>query len=490
MNFIVVTVDTLRYDFIGANGNDWVQTPNLDRFAQQATCFDRTYAGSFPTVPYRTDVFTGRFGEPFHPWAPLSWEAITLPEVLRNAGYVTMLVHDTPHLVNYGFGFDRPFQGWEMIRGQEVDRYRTDPMSRDQLKCDPDTMRFADSFGAQSVRNFFDFASEEDHCTPQLFRTAVRWLERNRSHEHFFLWIDSFSPHEPWDPPRHYVDLYDPGYEGQELTFPHYGSLAHLPPKEVRHMRALYCGLVTMVDRWIGYLLDRLEVLGLADNTCVIIDSDHGTYAGDRMQAGKAPPHYEEISRLVHMVRLPGQSEQRRVSTLVQPPDLMPTILELAHVDAPTETQIQGMSMAPYLHGESGPRRDIAATAGAVVQPLEHDSHAAVTSAEWSLFDYPDPSKRLLFHLHDDPGQERNIIDGHPAIADELHDAFLQFLRQHEASPETIAYWQGEPGAAQRLAGQLADDPVHRAYRSGLRRGLGLNPRSFVRVKEFGEGSP
>ena len=110
MNFIVITLDTLRYDFVGANGNEWIQTPTLDRFAQQATCFDRTYAGSFPTVPYRTDVFTGRFGEPFHPWAPLSWEAITLPEVLRNAGYVTMLIHDTPHLVNYGFGFDRPFR--------------------------------------------------------------------------------------------------------------------------------------------------------------------------------------------------------------------------------------------------------------------------------------------------------------------------------------------------------------------------------------------
>jgi hypothetical protein len=96
----------------------------------------------------------------------------------------------------------------------------------------------------------------------------------------------------------------------------------------------------------------------------------------------------------------------------------------------------------------------------------------------------------MLFHLPTDPGQEHNVIDEHPAIAGDLHDAFVQFLRQHEAGAETIAYWQGEPGSAQRLADQLADDPVHRAYRSGLRRGLGLNPRSFVRVKEFGEGSP
>ena len=88
-------------------------------------------------------------GEPFPPWGPLSWETVTLPEVLRNAGYVTMLIHDTPHLVNDGFGFDRPFHGWEMIRGQEVDRYRTDPIRRADVKFDPAKMRFADSHGAR-----------------------------------------------------------------------------------------------------------------------------------------------------------------------------------------------------------------------------------------------------------------------------------------------------------------------------------------------------
>jgi len=488
MNFVVITLDTLRYDFVGANGNDWIRTPNLDRFARQAVCFDRAYAGSFPTVPYRTDVFTGRFGRPFHPWAPLAWEAVTLPELMRNAGFVTMLVHDTPHLVNYGFGFDRPFHGWEMIRGQEVDRYRTDKVTRKDLKFDPDKMRFADTFGAQSVRNFFDFAAEEDHCTPRLFQTAARWLERNREHERFFLWIDSFSPHEPWDPPQHYVDLYDPGYEGEVLTFPRYGSVAHLPEHEVRHMRALYAGLVTMTDRWVGYFLDHLDLLGLAEDTVVIIDSDHGTYAGDRLMAGKEAPHYQEICHTVHMMRLPGK-EAARTEAIWQPADLMPTVLELAGVDLPADLGVQGVSAAPLLRGEPAPARDIAVTAGAIVQPQPGAGHAAITAGDWAFFDYPDPARRQLFDLRNDPGQERNVIDDHRAVAADLHDAFIEFLTKHEANPHLIAYWKGD-AAALEAAIAAADTPAYASFRGGQQRGLGLTPRSFVRSPEFGQGKP
>jgi arylsulfatase A-like enzyme len=485
MNFVVITIDTLRYDFLGANGNQEIITPNLDRFAQQATCFDRVYAGSFPTIPYRTDVFTGRFGEPFHPWAPLSWEAVTLPEVMRNAGYVTMLIHDTPHLVNYGFGYDRPFHGWEMIRGQEVDRYRTDPVHRSDVKFDPAKMRFPETFGAQSVRNYFDFNIEEDHCTPRLFQTATRWLQRNRDHEKFFLWIDSFTPHEPWDPPQHYVDLYDPGYKGDVLTFPEYGSVADWPTDEVKHMRALYSGLVTMVDRWVGYFLKQLEVMGLAENTAVIIDSDHGTYAGSRSLAGKPAPHYDEIAHLIHMVRMPGQTEQRRVQAIVQPPDLMPTILDLAGEQVPAEVELQGRSTVGAIRGAEIAGREFAVTGSAIARLPVQGAHAAVTTKEWSLFDFDDPGRRMLFHLSEDPGQEHNVIADNSAVAAELHDALIQFLGEHEASPALIAFWQGEPGAAEKLNEQFAQDAKDNAYLSGVRRGLGLHPRSFVPAPEL-----
>ena len=162
MNFVVITLDTLRYDFVGANGNDWIRTPNLDRFARQAVCFDRAYAGSFPTVPYRTDVFTGRFGRPFHPWAPLAWEAVTLPELMRNAGFVTMLVHDTPHLVTTVLASTAPSTAGYYPAGGGL------PHCKGHKQTSSSTpTRCARRHLRASVRNF-RFRCEEDHSNSAL----------------------------------------------------------------------------------------------------------------------------------------------------------------------------------------------------------------------------------------------------------------------------------------------------------------------------------
>ena len=71
MNIIVLVSDTFRYDYLGCNGNAWIGTEVLDRFAERAVCFDRHYLSSFPTIPNRTDLFTGRYSFPFHGWKPL-----------------------------------------------------------------------------------------------------------------------------------------------------------------------------------------------------------------------------------------------------------------------------------------------------------------------------------------------------------------------------------------------------------------------------------
>ena len=122
MNIAYIVIDTLRYDYIGANGNDWIETPNFDRFAEKSWAFDRAFLASFPTIPYRTDVITGQYGAPFHAWKPLRHERQTIPRTLAQCGYATQLIHDTPHLVNGGHNFDWPFHAWTFIRGAEVDR--------------------------------------------------------------------------------------------------------------------------------------------------------------------------------------------------------------------------------------------------------------------------------------------------------------------------------------------------------------------------------
>ena len=100
MNIILLIIDTLRYDYVGADGNDHVETPNMDGLAERSWVFDRAFAASYPTIPHRTDVMTGRYGTPFNPWMPLRFDAVSLPRVLAESGYCTQLIHDTPHLVN------------------------------------------------------------------------------------------------------------------------------------------------------------------------------------------------------------------------------------------------------------------------------------------------------------------------------------------------------------------------------------------------------
>ena len=177
MNVVLIMNDTLRYDHLGANGNQWIHTPVLDQFASESAVFDRHYLASFPTVPNRHEMMKGCYGSPFQQWGPLQWDVKTLPEVLRDNGYVTMFIHDTPHLMNYGYGFDRPFHAWDMIRGNEVDRMRTDHFK--EWKLDGfDKFRSAEMM-ALYHRQTKDWELEEDCWAQQVMDATCKWLERN-----------------------------------------------------------------------------------------------------------------------------------------------------------------------------------------------------------------------------------------------------------------------------------------------------------------------
>ena len=122
MNIILIVCDTLRRDHLGCYGNDWISTPHIDRFASRSIIFNRAYAASFPTVPHRHDVMTGRYTFIESEWEPLPRDEVILAQELGKAGYCSMMVIDQPHIVENGYHYDRGFTGWEWIRGQETDR--------------------------------------------------------------------------------------------------------------------------------------------------------------------------------------------------------------------------------------------------------------------------------------------------------------------------------------------------------------------------------
>jgi len=437
MNFVIIMNDTLRPDHLSAYGNDWCHTPNFGKFAQTAAVFDKCYVGSFATIPNRTDLFTGRFGEPIHPWLPLSYSEVTLPEIMRENGYVTQLICDTPHMINGGHNFDWPFHAWDFIRGSEVDRYGMDsePVElpfRDVAKVSKQAVNRS---LCQNLRNVRGRRGESDWVTHRTFQTAAEWLERNRGHKKFFLWIDGFDPHEPCEAPQHYVDLYDPGYDG-DVYLSHIPDPTKLTEAEVKNIKARYAASVTFVDRCVGLVFDALGRLGLADDTCVVCLSDHGTHLDEHGALLSKRCTYTEVAQTVHMIRTPDRSSAgSHFKDLVQPADLAPTLLDLAGIDIPSF--MQGQSYLPLLKGESSWVRDVAISAST---PNAAQQTAIVTARDqrWQLIDQPDPASRVLHDLDEDPGQTHNVAPDHPDVVERLHAAVVDFLKMHDAQEPVV----------------------------------------------------
>lgn len=359
MNVIVIVADSLRYDHLGCCGNEWIATPRLDEFARQSLLFENAYVEGMPTLPCRTAFFTGRFTFPFRGWEPLRPEDVLLAEMLWDQGYRTALITDTYHMLKPGMGFARGFEHVEFIRGQEGDPYVVDDdreIDLERYEIDPDpTLKWTRHL-VQYLRNRRDWKSEEDHFAPRVMQAAMAYLDRilARQRDKLFLWIDCFDPHEPWDPPEADWRRYDPDYDGPELIMPRVGKTAgYLEERHVRHVRALYAGLVTLVDRWTGYLLDYLRDSGLLDDTLVVFTTDHGEPLGERgyIRKGCLWP-YEELSHIPLLVRHPqGLGAGRRSRAFVHTCDLMPTLLEVLGVDPTNVSEYQRPAAA--MHGRS-----------------------------------------------------------------------------------------------------------------------------------------
>ena len=348
MNVILIILDSLRADHLGCYGNTWIETPSLDALAEEGVVYTRAFPESLPTIPMRRAIHTGRRTFPFREWAPqkgdpvlsYGWQPIlqsqvTLAETLVGTGYHTIFITDTYHQFKPSMNFHRGFQQWQWIRGQEAYPYGSVALvSRERVEAalTPQMRQFGPApMLRQYLANQAQRRGEEDFQAPRVFRAAMQCLKENERVGKLFLLLDCFDPHEPWDPPRHYVDLYDPGYEGCEVIFPPYGPASSLSEAELKHMRALYAGEVTMVDHWLGRFLDRARSLGLLDRSLVIETSDHGHQLGEHGVLGKvAFGLFNELMDVPLLIRHPeGAGAGQRVAAFAQHHDIPATILAL-----------------------------------------------------------------------------------------------------------------------------------------------------------------
>jgi len=455
MNIIVLVVDTLRYDCIAANGRREIHTPNLDRLASMSWVFDRAFSGSFPTIPHRTDALTARYGGPFHPWKPLDLDRPTIPTFLARHGYCTQLIHDTPHLVNGAHGFDYPFHAWTFVRGAEVDRaWLTEDLSPfDNWRFDPlfgpppeDPVGTMLEYNANRgyIATNRNRRKERDWNVARLFLTVSDFLRDNRTRDNFFLWVDCFDPHEPWDSPPEFVKMYDktPGYDGMidPRTFGGLRNSPDLSPEALARIRATYLAKVSLVDKWFGKMLDTLEDTGLMEHTAVILTADHGTNLdGDRgnHHFGKAGPPLQWEAHVPFMVCAPGAGSGRS-SAIVQPQDLFATVAEAAGVDDAMPDGTESFGLLATARSRRAPRA-IALAGGSVDSWRRHKGQGLLFSVfdrDWNLGFAADTAQCNLFRI----GSTTDVATEYTEVVERLHAAGRAEIARRGLDPALVAW--------------------------------------------------
>jgi len=441
MNVIIICLDSLRWDYVGYNGNDWVRTPAIDAFERRAICFDRAYCASFPTIPMRTDCFTGNINWPRYGWKPLGKDEVTLLQCLREAGYYTGLILDTKHMIEADF--QRDFDEYEFITKPVDDGVKPEdiklPFPRENVRQN----------GEEYIGNMVlmsDYRHETDWFVARTMMRAGEWLEDNYKREKFFLWVDTFEIHEVWYAPNYYTEYYSPNYEGIDYSFPNYGYTDVYSEKELGRLRARYAAEITLTDKWVGHLLRQIEEMDLLKNTMVILLSDHGISIGEHHRAGKHTvdpnnpwPIYEEVSHIPLLISLPGHLSPKRISALVQPADLMPTILDACGIKGP---RMYGRSWMPLMGGIADKHwENVFTTCYSWTGPgriTYLTSLITVTNPRWSLIVGPQPFQAELYDLWVDPKQEHNLIKKRPEIAKHLCKQLVDFMREQNAEEDYI----------------------------------------------------
>ena len=428
LNLVLVIIDSLRRDHVGAYGNDWISTPSLDSLAVESARFANIYPEALPTLQVRQSTYTGNRLFPFNNhaskkgdfvrwpgWHQVDERQVTLAEIMAHAGYRTGLVTDTYHQFKPSMNFHRGFQQFTWIRGQEADGYGSSSVMANVDLSDVIHPAFPGTPREWALRRYLantrDRHYEEDYFAPQVFRAAMNFVEDNHRDD-FLLVVDSFDPHEPWDPPPWYAEMYDPGYEGRNLIWPTYGDTDMLSAAELDHIRANFAGEVTMVDRWLGRFVDKLRDLNVLDDTLLVVLSDHGMSLNERGVIGKYEEQvYPELTDIIMLIRDPsGTGAGQVVDEYAYDHDVLPTVLARLGLEPPLP--VDGIDLAPAIAGGSTGRDYVTCCFGQYLQ---------YQAPDWWYISRRDGSEPRLYDRAADPDLRTNIAASEPERCAEIY---------------------------------------------------------------------
>ncbi len=404
LNVLLVTIDTLRADHVGSYGYAAAQTPALDALAARGLRFAQATTVAPLTLPAHASLMTGTFPA-YHRVRDnggfyLSDDQTTLATLLRRRGYrtggfVSAFVLD--HRWGIAQGFDRYYDDFDLAR------YRVDA-------------------GLDAVQR----------PGREVAAKAIEWLDE-RDGRPFFAWVHLYEPHAPYDPP-----------EPIRSRFP-------------ATMIGAYDGEIAEADIQVGRLIGHLASTGRLDRTLVVVLGDHGESLGEHGEEQHGFFVYNPDIQIPLIVAGPGVPA-RVVDDHARIVDVMPTILDLLHID--DANAVQGRSLLPLARGE---RLNLVAFSE-TWYPRHHYGWSELTSIRDGRYHFIAAPRRELYDTQVDPGELRDIAAANPGRADALEHALRAFLAETSST--------GGPGSPRPV-----DPDVEARLRSLGYVGSSISPR-------------
>ncbi len=404
-NVIMIVTDDQGYGDLSAQGHPFLKTPNIDQLREKSVRLTNFHVD--PTcAPTRAALMTGRYSVRAGVWHTiigrnlLREDEVTIAEVFRNAGYRTGIFGKWHLGDNYPYGarfrgFDDAIVHYAGGVGQTPDYWGND--------------YFEDHYNDNGKWRRF-----QGYCTDVWFGEALRFI-RESGDQPFFLYLPVNAAHQtrPHVPER-YKQIYKDTDTNDRLR--------------------IYWGMISTIDDNLGVMMERLEHWGLLDNTIILFMSDNGTCMGpniypDEQQEewskrfnagmkGNKASHYEGGHRVFCFAYYPpaGITGGRDVNQLTAHIDIMPTLLELCDIAPPETIDFDGSSLVPLLTGnrDKWPDRTLFVHNQRVLDPIKWKQTSVMTD-HWRLVD-----NKELYDINKDPGQEINLINSYPEVADKL----------------------------------------------------------------------
>lgn len=408
-NIILITIDSLRQDFVGCLTDDHKKrglTPNLDKLADGGSIFTNAISHAPYTAAAFPSLFTSKYpsvasshiskhvGLANYPLSILRAENPTIAEILKRYGYTTGGFHSSPWLVRT-FKYDRGFDTFE----DAMYLSNTNPILKRIPITKHDMIRI---LGTQPY-----LTAEKVH------RKVIPWLEN--SPQPFFLWVHYMDVHGPYQAKRGFTYLNK--WRSETLWYKATRFPNTVSQSERNTLISLYREEIAHLDKHLGIFFKVLGNLGLYQNTLIIITSDHGEAFYERKTFSHPRLLYDELIRVPLIIKFPNIKENKVISHPVGLMDILPTIVETLNSRL-DDDQFEGNSLLPLIEKDYGDYLPDYVVSDA--KPEKDNKHVSLRTPKWKYILDEENGKHELYNLERDPNEQIDLVDKEPRLTEAL----------------------------------------------------------------------